>query len=305
MDLGALNARFGIADTLVFEPGPGGLPVARVDNAAAGAVIALQGAQLIGWSPRGEQPVIWLSEAARFVPGKSVRGGVPVCWPWFGAHGREADFPAHGYARTVPWQVLASEALAAGQTRLVLRLLESDVTRAWWPHDTPLEYRITVGQELELELITRNAGGAAVTIGEALHTYFQVGDVSQVQVLGLEDGEYLDKVDGLRRKTQSGPIGIAAEVDRVYVNSTGPCVISDPVLARRILIDKGGSKSTVVWNPWIEKAGRMGDLGEQGYRHMLCVESGNAADNVLTIMPGAEHRLWVRYRVEHWSATGR
>jgi len=302
MDLGDLNARFGIENTLVFEPGPGELPVAAVENEAASAVIALQGAQLIRWAPRGEHAVIWLSEAARLAPGKSIRGGVPVCWPWFGPHHTEANYPAHGYARTVSWEVLSTEALGAAQTRLLFRLVESDATRAWWPHDTPLECSITVGQALELELLTRNAGNEPVTIGEALHTYFEVGDVSQVQVLGLEDGEYLDKVDGLRRKTQQGPVSIAGEVDRVYVNSSSPCVISDPVLGRRILIEKRGSESTVVWNPWVEKAEKMGDLGEQGYRHMLCVESGNAADNVLTVAPDAEHRLWVRYSVEHWSA---
>jgi glucose-6-phosphate 1-epimerase len=298
MDLDALNARFAIEDVLVFTLGPGGLLVAEVQNEKATALIALQGAQVMRWAPRGEDAVIWLSEAARFAAGKSIRGGVPVCWPWFGPHATEAAFPAHGYARSVPWEVRASETLNAGQTRLVLQLVETETTRAWWPHDTPLDCHITVGEALELELVTRNAGNEPVTIGEALHTYFQVGDVAQVQVLGLEDGEYLDKVDGFRRKTQCGPVSFDGEVDRVYVNNSSPCVISDPVLRRRILIDKRGSDSTVVWNPWIEKAEKMGDLGEQGYRYMLCVESGNAADNVVDIAPGTEHRLWVSYRVE-------
>lgn len=298
MDLAGLNARFAIQDVLVFKPGPGGLVVAEVENQAASALIALQGAQLMRWTPRGEEPVIWLSGAARFTPGKSIRGGVPVCWPWFGAHASEAGFPAHGYARTVPWEVLATEAPSATQTRLVMRLVETDATRAWWPHDTPVECHITLGETLELELVTRNAGREPVTIGEALHTYFHVGDVERVQVLGLEDGEYLDKVEGFRRKTQSGPVVISGEVDRVYVNNPAACVISDPVLQRRILIDKHGSESTVVWNPWIEKAAKMGDLGDAGYRHMLCVESGNVADNLVDIAPGEQHRLWVSYRVE-------
>ncbi len=298
MDLAGLNRRLAIEGVLGFKQGPGGLAVAEVENEKASALVALQGAQVMRWAPRGEDPVIWLSGAARFAPGKSIRGGVPLCWPWFGAHASEADFPGHGYARTVSWEVLATEALNPAQTRLVLRLLETDATRAWWPHDTPVECAITVGEALELELATRNAGSAPVTIGEALHTYFQVGDIAQVQVLGLEDGEYLDKVDGFRRKTQSGPVTFSGEVDRVYVNNSGACVISDPVLQRRILIDKRGSESTVVWNPWLEKAEKMGDLGDEGYRHMLCVESGNAADNLVEIAPGAEHRLWVSYRVE-------
>ncbi len=298
IDLADLNARFAIQNALVFKPGPGGLPVAEVENEAASALIALQGAQLLRWNPHAEQPVIWLSASASFIPGKSIRGGVPVCWPWFGAHSSEVGFPAHGYARTVPWEVLASEPLSPVKTRLVLGLVETDATRAWWPYDTPVECHITVGEALELELVTRNAGSEPVTLGEALHTYFQVGDVARVQVLGLEDGEYLDKVDGFRRKTQSGPVVISGEVDRVYVNSRSACVISDPVLQRRILIDKRGSDTTVVWNPWIEKAEKMGDMGDAGYRQMLCVESGNAADNLVEIAPGDQHRLWVSYRVE-------
>ncbi len=297
-DLAALNGRFAIPGTLVFREGPGGLLVIEVNNQAATALIALQGAQVMRWAPRGENPVIWLSGAARFAPGKSIRGGAPVCWPWFGAHPTEAGFPAHGYARTLSWEVVRSEVLNAEQTRLLFKLVETAATRAWWPHHTPLECRITVGGTLELELVTRNQDRAPVTISEALHTYFEVGEVSQVQVLGLEDGEYLDKVDGFRRKTQSGPIGISGEVDRVYVNNSNACVISDPVLQRRILIDKRGSESTVVWNPWIDKAVQLGDMGDEGYRHMLCVESGNAADNVVDIAPGDEHRLWVSYRVE-------
>jgi D-hexose-6-phosphate mutarotase len=298
IDLDDLNARFAIQDVLVFQPGGGGLPIAKVENEAASALVSLQGAQLLRWDPHGEQPVIWLSEAANFTPGKSIRGGVPVCWPWFGVHPSEAEFPAHGYARTVPWEVLATESSSAAQTRLVMRLVETVGTRAWWPHNTPLEYHITVGEALELELVTGNAGNEPVTIGEALHTYFQVGDVARVQVLGLEDGEYLDKVDGFKRRTQSGPVLISGEVDRVYVNNRSACVISDPVLQRRILIDKRGSDATVVWNPWIDKAEKMGDLGDSGYRQMLCVESANAADNLVNIAPGGEHRLWVSYRVE-------
>ena len=187
MELSDLNARFAIQDVLVFKQGPGGLVVAEVENEAASALIALQGAQLMGWTPGAEQPVIWLSEAAGFEAGKSIRGGVPLCWPWFGPHASEAGYPAHGYARTVLWEVLTTEALSPVQTRLVLRLVETDATRAWWPHDTPVECHITVGEVLEFELVTRNAGSEPVTIGEALHTYFEVGDVARVQVLGLED----------------------------------------------------------------------------------------------------------------------
>ena len=294
----ALNDRFAIKGHVTFQIGAGELAIAEVRNRYATARITLQGAQVIDWAPLNEHPVIWLSKAAKFVTGKSVRGGVPICWPWFGAHASEASYPGHGYARTVAWDVIATEALDDGRTRLAFRLQENEATRVQWPHNTPVECRITVGDALEIELVTKNAEDATITITEALHTYFEVGDISKVKLTGLEDTEYLDKVDGGQRKIQHGPVTIASEVDRVYVATRAECVINDPVLQRKIHINKRGSDSTVVWNPWIEKANKMGDLGEDGYRHMLCVESGNAAENVVTIAPGETRHMWVSYRVE-------
>jgi glucose-6-phosphate 1-epimerase len=295
----ALNDRFAIKGQLVFQEEPGGLILAEVRNQYATARISLQGAQVVNWVPLNEPPIIWLSKAAKFAPGKSVRGGVPVCWPWFGPHVSEASYPGHGYARTVAWDVIAAEALEDGRTQLVFQLQENAATRAQWPHNTPLVCQITVGDTLEIELVTTNAEDTTITITEALHTYFDVGDISKVKVYGLEDTEYLDKVDGGQRKIQHGPVTIDGEVDRVYVGTRAECVIDDPVLQRKIHINKRGSDSTVVWNPWIEKANKMGDLGEDGYRHMLCVESGNAAENVVTIAPGKTHQMWVAYSIEH------
>jgi len=148
---------------------------------------------------------------------------------------------------------------------------------------------------LTVELITRNEGGEELLLTEALHTYFQVGDVRQVAVLGLDQTEYLDKVRDFERFTQSGPIAIEGEVDRVYLNTNREVIIKDPVLGRRIHIHKRGSGSTIVWNPWIEKSEQMGDMGADGYLHMLCVESGNAFENAIVLEPGGEHRLVAEY----------
>ena len=297
----ALNDRYALKGHVAFQEGADGLIMAEVRNRFATARISLQGAQVISWAPLKEEPVIWLSKAAKFAAGKSVRGGVPICWPWFGAHATETSFPGHGYARTVMWDVIATEALDDGRTRLTFRLQENPTTRAQWPHNTPVECRITVGDALEIELVTKNAEDTTITITQALHTYFEIGDIGKVKVYGLEDTEYLDKVDGGQRKLQHGPITIDGEVDRVYVSTRAECVIDDPVLQRKIHINKRGSDSTVVWNPWIEKANKMGDLGEDGYRHMLCVESGNAAENVVTIAPGETRHMWVSYRIERTS----
>lgn len=298
MDISALNARYGIPGEVSLTERDGGMIVLEVSNPHADASIALQGAHLMTWTPRGVPPVIWLSQDARLAPGKSIRGGVPVCWPWFGPHATEPAFPGHGFARTVRWELVEAERLANGASRLVLRLLQSDATRAQWPHPSELEIHMVVGPTLEIELVTRNTGSALFTVGQALHTYFAVGDVRQVKVHGLDGCPYLDKVDGGARKHQSGPLTIAGEVDRIYLESTADCVIEDPVLERRIRIAKRGSASTVVWNPWTAKAAKMGDLGRDGYLHMLCVESANADSDVVEIAPGAEHRLWVRYAIE-------
>lgn len=296
--LSDLQRRFGIAGAVSFTPGAGEMPTVDIGNALGRADIALQGAQLLSFAPAGQPPVVWLSPRAKFVAGKSARGGVPICWPWFGPHAREASFPAHGFARTSPWETIESVALADGSHRLGFRLLRPDTDDGLWPYSTPLEVHYTVGAALEIELRTRNRSPQPLVLGEALHTYFSVGDVREIRLLGLDGGEYLDKVDGGQRKRQTGPVTIAGEVDRVYLDTAADCLIEDPILNRRIRVEKRGGRSTVVWNPWVEKAAKTGDFAEEGYLTMLCVESGNAADDAITLEPGEEHRLWVRYSVE-------
>jgi len=297
-DIAVLNQEYGIAGKIKFKAGPGDLPLAELSCEHGSAFVALQGGHLLSWIPRGELPVIWLSKEAKFAPGKSIRGGVPVCWPWFGPHPRERSLPAHGFARTVPWQVIGAEYSGDACTCLVLSLRQSDATRHYWPFSTEVTLRISLGAALEIKLITRNTGEKTITVSEALHTYFEVGDVREVTIRGLEDCEYLDKTDGGRSKCQQGPVAFSGELDRVYINTISDCLIDDAGLNRRIRIAKQGSRSTVVWNPWHAKADKMGDLGEEGYLKMVCVETANAADNVVSIAAGDEHQLAAIYRVE-------
>ena len=296
-----LNDEFSLevaGNRLHFTTGKGDMPFVEIQNQHASALISLQGAHLLSWIPAGEDEVIWLSEEATFAAGKSIRGGVPICWPWFGAHASNADFPAHGFARTTNWQVVITEALDDGCTRITFTTQPQAETEAMWPAETSVQYQITVGEKLEMELITHNNGSAPITIGQALHTYFKVGDISKVALHGLDDTYYLDKLEAFKRKTQHGPILINEEVDRIYLDTASDCVIEDQALQRNIIIIKCGSHSTVVWNPWQETANKMGDLGNDGYRQMLCVESSNAADDVVTIEPGKAHQLWVQYEVQ-------
>lgn len=295
-----LNQRFGIAGEVVFREGPNRQGVVEISNGLATAAIALQGAHLMSWAPHREEPVVWLSPKAKFGPGKAIRGGVPVCWPWFGPHAGEASFPAHGFARTQPWEVIDVQALEDGSNRLGFRLIRSEETSALWPHSTPLELYMTIGAALEMDLVTHNDGPAPVILGEALHTYFQVSDIGRIAIQGLDGCSYIDGTDHGRRKQQKGPVIFDRETDRIYLESVADCVIVDPGLRRRIRIAKRGSRSTVVWNPWAEKAEALGDFEREGYRSMVCVESANAADDRVTIAPGGTHRLWVRYSVEPW-----
>ncbi len=296
-----LNTQFalqGSENTLSFKMGEGDIIVVEVHNQHASAKISLQGAHILSWVPKGEEEVIWLSKDATFAKGKSVRGGVPICWPWFGAHATEKSFPAHGFARTVNWQVTKTEALDDGTTNINFTTQVLDESKAMWPEDTQVEYRLNVGKKLEMELVTHNNGRAPITIGQALHTYFNVADVSNVLLHGLDDTVYLDKLENFASKHQHGHVTIDQEVDRIYLNTSNDCVIEDKVFKRNIIIIKCGSNSTVVWNPWQKIANKMGDLGEDGYKKMLCVESCNAAYDVVTIEAGKAHHLWVQYEVQ-------
>lgn len=298
MNLAELNQRYALASHLKFVEGEGGLIIAEIANNHATARLALQGAHLMTWQPHGQQPVIWLSKFAKFAPGKSIRGGVPICWPWFGPHASDAKLPGHGYARTVMWEVQETRAMPDGATFLRFGLVETDATRAQWPHPSSVQIELTVGAALRIELATRNDGDAAFTLGEALHTYFQISDVAQTTIRGLEGCDYLDKVRDFARFTQQDGIVIESEVDRVYINTAANCLIEDRGLKRVIRIAKQGSLSTVVWNPWTEKADKMGDFGTDGHRGMVCVESGNALDNVVSVAPGETHSMSVVYSVE-------
>lgn len=291
-----LNRRLAIADFLAFEELPDGFVVTHVTTPEATASIALQGAHVMRYQPTGQAPLIWLSKLAKLAPGKSIRGGVPVCWPWFGPHRDNAQFPGHGFARTVPWQLLDAALLPDQRVRLEFELVQSEATRAQWPHASTVRNIVTVGPELEVELATTNTGTTPFELGQALHTYFEIGDIRQATITGLDACDYLDKVGGSARRTQQGAVNFTGETDRIYLATNGCCEIHDPALGRRILVTSTGSRSTVVWNPWIEKADKMGDFGPDGWTGMVCVETANAAEDVIQLAPGATHRMTAQYR---------
>ena len=283
-----LNTRFGLPGKLRIQDAAPGIPVIEITTPDAMARVAVQGGQVLEWQPRGHKPVIWVSKAAVFQAGKGVRGGVPVCWPWFGAVDGK---PAHGFVRTRMWDVRETREDLAGTVVVRLGIRDDESSRALWNHAFNLELIVTVGAALKMELVTRNTGDAPFTITEALHTYFRVGDINQTQVGGLEEATCLDKVRDFARTLQTGPITFSGETDRVYVSTTADCLIQDPALGRNIRVAKSGSTSTVVWNPWIDKENGFADMATGEYRDMLCVETANAGPEQIAIQPGGKHSL--------------
>jgi D-hexose-6-phosphate mutarotase len=267
-----------------------GLPVVGVDNQWATARISLQGGNVMEYTPRGEKPVLWVSSQSYFAQGKPIRGGVPICWPWFGAHPSNTVLPAHGFARLCLWSVAGSRELSDGSSEVTLKLNSCDVPPQFKAQSFLLHFVITVGSRLTMALEMTNTGTETLHISGALHTYFNISDIDGVSVDGLDGARSFDSLTG-REVIQQGSILFNAEFDRVFLDTESECVINDPGYSRKIRIAKSGSRSAIVWNPWIEKAKRMPDFGDDEYRTMLCVETANARDDRRAIAPGATHTL--------------
>lgn len=286
--LDTLNTTFGLPGALHFDELTPGLPVAHISTPLASASVALHGGHVLAWQPAGQPPVIWVSKAAIFEEGKPVRGGVPVCWPWFGAVPGKA---MHGFVRTRLWQMRGAEVDASGQVVLRLGMRDDATTRTLWEHAFDLELVVTVGSTLTLALTTRNTGTQAFEITQALHTYFCTADIAQTTVQGLDGCHYLDKVQAFAACQQSGDVSFTGETDRIYINTTADSLIVDTAGGRTLRIAKQGSASTVVWNPWSEKEKTMADMATGEYQQMLCVETCNAGPDKVTVAPGGAHAL--------------
>ena len=292
-------SQYEIEDELEFVEIEHGFTYIEINNARAHATLSTYSGQVLSYRPKGQpHDLLFVSEKAYYEDGKAIKGGIPVCWPWFGPDPDGKGRPAHGFVRNRQWQVSASESLADGSTKVIMSLTESDETRGIWPHPFRLSIEITVGDSLRVELVTHNSGAENVTISQALHTYFQVGDISKVSVLGLEGAEYIDKVDDSTRKIQTGAVTIDAEVDRIYTGVTGELLIDDASLGRKIHITSTGCSTAVVWNPWAETAASMADLDDDDYRKMICVETANAGPETVEIAAGGYYRLQAEYTIE-------
>ena len=298
--LDQLNASFAIPGVLSFD-GHNSLIRARITTPACTGEVYLHGAHITAWQPANEQPVLFLSEKSLFASDKAIRGGIPIVFPWFGARtatpeSPRTDGPSHGFARIQPWK-LDFGAYAADELHLSLSLEPTELSRSLGFDNFLVAYQITFGKELKLRLSVANDGTQPLHFEEALHTYLHVGDVSQARVHGLYEAEYLDKTDNFARKTQTEPIlTFNGPTDRPYLNTTSPIVVDDPSLHRRITVTKGNSNTTVVWNPWANAG--IPDLSEDGWRHMLCIESANVAEDAVTLQPREAHVMETSFSLE-------
>jgi glucose-6-phosphate 1-epimerase len=242
------------------------------------------------WTPARQKPVLFMSDKAVFAEGEPIRGGLPVCWPWFG--GRE-DLPSHGFARLRFWDFVRGEDSAEG-VELVFRLHGNG--DLGWPYPFELNLNVHLGETLAVALEMKHLGESTVEISAALHTYLRVGAIEQTRVEGLAGSHYLDSLDDHRKRSQVGAVIFDREVDRVYL-ADGDVRVVDPVWQRTLDIDKSGSRATVVWNPWIEKSKRLADLPDDAYHDFLCIEAANTSGDVVRLAPQGTHLLRQMIRV--------
>ena len=281
-----------LPDSVTVRDGEGGLPTLFISSAAGDAEVYLQGAHVASWVPRGQRPVLWMSAESRFAPATPIRGGIPICFPWFGLHPEGAQ---HGFARTADW-TLADAVDDGTAVRLTFVLRHSESTaESPWPHAFEARYEVTVGTSLELRLSVTNLAGVEVSFEEALHTYFAVSDVRSVEITGLEGLSYTDSsgagVHG------DAPLRIDAAITRNIVGAS-TAVVADPGLGRAIRVDRSNAANTVVWNPWSTQAATIPDFGDTEWPTMVCVETANVGDSRVRLAPGSTHEFVTRISVE-------
>jgi glucose-6-phosphate 1-epimerase len=287
-----LTAEFGIAGVLDFVETEHGLVKAAILLDDVTAELYLQGAQVTAWQPLDERPVLFTSPKSAFAPGKAIRGGIPIVFPWFGANRHTPTAPPHGFARTVTWHLNGVEAAGSGSLTLTLSLGDGDVGSPFWPERFRAIYSVTFAQTLSLRLAVQNRATHSIVFEQALHSYFAISDIAEITISGLASATYIDKTDAARRKLQIADlVTITSETDRVYLDTPEQCAIEDRGWHRRVVIEKDGAASSVVWNPWAEKATAMVDLGDPAWRGMVCVETGNIADNEVRLAADAEHQM--------------
>ena len=266
-----------------------GLSKIVISNTVAEAEIFLHGAHLTHYQLHGETAIIFDEKKSSITPPKSVHAGIPICWPWFGPHPTDNSKPQHGFARDSVWELKSARALKDDETEVVLVLIDDNTTLTLFPHHFRLELTFHIGKKLSISLHTINTGENAFTITQALHTYFAISDIDTVQIEGVEQTPFIDYTDERSEKVETEPLQIREETNRVYIPTTATCSIIDNQFKRTIIIEKSGSHSTTIWNPWENSA--IHDLPDDKYRKFVCIETTNALEDRRTLQPGESHTI--------------
>ncbi|MGF1588562.1 MAG: D-hexose-6-phosphate mutarotase [Pleurocapsa sp.] len=298
MNIEQLNADYGIANKVKFIEGKGGFPVIEISNEHAQATISVYAGQVLSFKPVNQSEVMFVSSKAYYQSGKAIKGGAPICWPWFGRDPEDKGRSSHGFVRNRLWQMRHVTSTQDGATQVRMGLVDTAATRKIWDYSFDVAIAITVGSSLTIELITQNTGQESFSLTQALHTYFQIADINQVAVLGLAGKTYLDKVDGGQQKTQAGTVTFAGECDRIYLDVPSELMIEDRAWNRKIKVTATNSKTAIVWNPGADISANMADLGDQDYMNFVCVETANAANEIIEVAAGDSYQIAANYTVE-------
>lgn len=301
MDLTTLRTQFHVPGVTFDEAN--GLVRIHIDTPEATATLYLQGAHLTAWQPAGFEPAILLSHKSDFAPGKPIRGGIPIAFPWFATDSKKDRLdghpgPTHGFARIQDW-TLESVKRADRVTALVFTLGATAISRSMGFDHFLLTLEFHIGTQLEVSLTVANQADQPLRFEEALHTYYEVADIHEVTVSGLEPTPFIDKTDNFQLKPAAHqPIRFTKTEDRIYNNTEATCVISDIAGRRRFTVSKSGSHSTIVWNAGME----LPDLGPWDWHEYVAVETANVGENAITLAPGASSTMQLRVQLERLPA---
>ena len=289
IDIDVLNEKYSVEGEVGFANLENDLTFITISNKYAEADICLYGAHVTNYKPHRTTDILWMSAESNFEQGKPIRGGIPVCFPWFGLHKTDSDKPQHGFARLMYWDVVEVTSEQNGETWVVLKLESSSQTKEYWPFDFCAEMKIRVGQKLSLTLKVTNKSEEHFDYSCALHSYFNLSSIENIAIKGLANTSYHDQLHSADFTQDEEFLSIKNAETRHYFDTENPCVIYDPVFGRKIRIDKAGSKITTVWNPWEETSKKIDDLEDDGFYTFVCVETVNAFNNEIALAPGESH----------------
>jgi glucose-6-phosphate 1-epimerase len=290
-DIKKLSDRFGIEGELIFTKSENGFVFLDIKNKFANASICLYGAHVTSFTPINSQDILWMSPESSFEIGKPIRGGIPVCFPWFGPHKSDPKKPQHGFGRLMVWDVLDTGTKPSGETFVELQLCSSEETKAYVANDFCATIKIVIGEKLDFNFKVENRSKETFEYTCALHSYYNISDIESIAIYGLQGAHYHSQLKAEPNDfiQESPTIEIHQAETRHYHNTESTCIIEDPNFGRKIEVAKAGSKITTVWNPWVETCAQIGDLPDDGYKTFVCIEAVNAFDNVISLLPGESH----------------